>query len=303
MIQRYAYRGTHWIDLERPTIDEVQRVVDEMALGAAMYEELATPTRKPRVDSFPSFVYMVLHFPASRDTRGKSPVHEVDFVITKDTVLTVHYDTVPALIDFASTIETVLLLKRADIAIHSGHILFELAGRLYQGVEDELNAIEENVEGLERTIFAGRERELVEPLSILTRELLNHKRTIQTHEEVLRGFEGAARALFGDQFVGYAAAVSALHFRSLDRARALLETLSELRDTNNAFVSTRQNEITKNLTIVASVMLPLSLIASLFGMNIGPPLPGSSYDFFIVIGFMALCAAVTVLYFKVKKWF
>lgn len=304
MLTRYDHRGALWIDIERPTIDEVEALTEEFNLGPFVEQELLSPTSKPRIDLFPSFVYLVLHFPASRDTRGKLETHEVDLVITKDMVLSVHYESVPAILDFSRSFEASMLLKRPSASLHSGHILFELSSRLYQSVEDELDSIEDAVNAIQTAIFADKEKELVRPISELTREVLNNKRIITNQDDTLREFEQASTKLFGEDFRNYITSMSALQFRVSHRAQVLLETLAELRDTNNSLLTTKQNETVKNLTIVASVLLPMSLVASLFGMNTQfNPIAGNPLDFWIVSGLIILFGVGTYLFFRIKKWF
>ncbi len=304
MLTRYDHHGAVWIDLERPTLEEVETLASEMSLGAFVERELLSPTPKPRVDLLPTCIYAVLHFPSSRDTRGKLSTHEVDLVITKNTVVTVHYESVPAILDFASSFEASMLLKRASTSLHSGHLLFELSTRLYQSVEDELDSIEESVNGIEKSIFSEQTLSLVRPISELTREVLNHKRIVANQDEILRELEKAVSVLLGDEYRGFVSSMSSLQYRVSARAQMLLDALAELRDTNDALLSTRQNEIMKNLTVVASIMLPLSLVASIFGMNTQHnPIVGSPIDFWIIVFGMALIAVCAILYFKLKRWF
>jgi magnesium transporter len=84
---------------------------------------------------------------------------------------------------------------------------------------------------------------------------------------------------------------------------AVKEYLNELRETNNALLSTKQNEIMKNLTIVSFVVLPLSLIANLFGMNaIHMPIVGQANDFLILILLMIIFIIFTYAVMKRNKW-
>ncbi len=304
MITRYDHKGVQWIDVERPTIEEVEQLTDEFGLGPLVVQEMVTPTSKPRVDLYPTFIYLVLHFPATRDTRGSRADHEVDLVVGDGYLMSVHYETVTAIHDFARSFEAAMLLKPVRGTLNSSHIIFELSSRLYQSVEDELDAIEDSVTAIEGAIFSGRERAMVKPISMMTRELLNHKRIIGNQEETLKQFELAGVQMFGDSFKNFMSSMTALHYRVFNRAQMLMDTLSELRSTNDSLLSTKQNEIMKDLTIVASVMLPLSLIASVFSMNtVSTPIIGGSNDFWIVVAIMAVVGTLALLYFQVKRWF
>jgi magnesium transporter len=83
-----------------------------------------------------------------------------------------------------------------------------------------------------------------------------------------------------------------------------MESLHELRETNNSLLTTKQNETMKVFTILAFVTLPLSLIASIFEMNTRyTPIIGLPFDFWIIIGGMAVMSIAMFSFFKFKKWF
>ncbi len=304
MVNRYEYQGITWVDIENPTPEEISEVGKEFNLGPLLARELLSPTLKPRVDLYPESIYTLLHFPARRHTHNAHVSQEVDFVIGKHFVITVHYDTVDALVDFARSFEAAMLLKRETGTIHSGHVLFELAQRLYQEVEYELDSIEDTVASIENAIFSGRERDMVAAISTVTRELIDQKRALSLHTEVLASLKLAGTSLFGEHFSKYLEGVSAFHYRAHTRTLALFDTVTELRQTNDSLLATRQNEIMKNLTILAFVTFPLSLIANLFGMNtLYTPIASSPHGFWIILGIMACLGVVFFMYFKFKKWF
>jgi len=304
MVNRYEHQGVLWIDVEAPAEEEILALEQEFNLGPLLAQELLGPTLKPHVDAYPEFAYAVLNFPSIRYTHGHAATQEVDIIIGKKFLITVHYDTIPAIYDFSRSFEAATLLKRAGGTFHSGHVLFELTQRLYQGVENELESIEDTVGNIESAIFSGKEREMVAAISNVSRELLVHKRTLGTHQETLDSLEHAGVSLFGEGFRNYLRGISSFHFRVYSRALGYMDTLSELRNTNDSLLSTRQNEVMKNLTIMAFVTFPLSLIAAVFGMNTrDTPVLGIPGDFWIIVGGMTLLTAIFFAYFKTQKWF
>lgn len=304
MINRYEHQGVLWIDVESPTEDEVLALEQEFALGPLLAEELLRPTVKPHVDLYPEFAYAVFNFPSTRYTHGASATQEVDIIIGKKFLLTVHYDTIPAVYDFARSFEAAALLKRTNDKFHSGHVFFELMQRLYQGVENELEAIQDTIENIEKAIFSGHEREMVVGISNVSRELLIHKRTLGTHQDALDSLQHAGVTVFGETFRNYLRGIAAFHFRAYSRALGYMDTVNELRNTNDSLLSARQNEVMKNLTIMAFVTFPLTLLAALFGMNTkDTPLVGIPGDFWIIVGSMVLLMLIFFTYFKLRNWF
>lgn len=303
MIRRFDHLGVTWVDLESPTADEVAEVTGEFGIGPSLAYELVAPTDKPRVDVYPNFVYAVFHFPSLRHTHLRDETQEIDVLVGKEFLITTHYQPVDAVDDFARAFEVTELLGRAT-PLSSAYLLFELAERLYRESESELDAIDDTIDRIEEGIFRGNERHMVASISKASRELLMHKRILGNHAEILRTLETASSELLGADVRHYFHAVTARHFKALNRALAMADTLVELRETNLALLSTRQNEIMKNLTIMAFVTFPLTLIAAIFGMNTtDTPLLGTPHDFWIIFGAMTLLTIVFATYFKLRKWF
>lgn len=302
MITRHEHKNVVWVDLENPTLEEVVAVASEFELGSLLIDELLTPTAKPRVDVFPNFIYAVFHFPALRFTHGLAANHEIDIIIGKRFIITVHYAAASATYDLSKAFEAAGLLGESK-KTNVGMIFLELAERLYQSAEDELNALEDAVDEIEENIFKGREREMVSAISQASRELLTHKRLLGSHHDLLASLERAVTSLFDEEVARYVRAANTLHYRIHSRALTMHDTLNELRETNTALLFTRQNEIMKNLTILAFVTFPLSLIASLFGMNTEfTPVVAHPQGFWIILAGMGTLTALFFLYFKLKKW-
>ena len=303
MVNRYDYEGTVWIDMESPTTAEIDELNREFFIGPLLSKELLGPTFKPHVDLYQNFAYAVLHFPALRHTHGKTVAQEVDMIIGKNFLITVHYEPVTALIEFARFFEVASLLAHTEGKLHSGYILFEIVERLYRGVEKEIEAVSDTLTDIEGKIFSGHEREMVTALSGVSKELMLQKRTLGTHRETLESLEHAGVTLFGEEFRNYLRGLSALHFRLYNRVVGFIDTMNELRNTNDSLLSTRQNEIMRKLTIISFITFPLTSIAALFQMNtVYTPIIGMPHDFWVIASIMALVVGSFFAYFKGKKW-
>jgi magnesium transporter len=110
--------------------------------------------------------------------------------------------------------------------------------------------------------------------------------------------------ILGEKMRNYFHGMSSLHYRVYNHASMLIEVIDELRDTNMAMLTTRQNEVVKNLTIMAFVTFPLSLIAGIFGMNtINMPISDHPMGFWLILGSMFTLTALVFTYFKMRRWF
>ena len=305
MLTRLEHDGLTWIDLESPTPEELDEIGSTYSIGPVLAQELLTPTAKPRVDVYNECTYAVFHFPAVRHTRKKEVLQEVDIILGKKYLITVHYEPMEAIDDFKRAFEAETLVgnKRKE-KLHVGNLLFELIERLYRESEYELASLEDSLASIEKRIFEGQEKEMVSALSQTGRELLMHKRVFVGHTQTLEALEKVGVDLFGENMRTYFHGIASLHYRIHNHALMLSDQLDELRDTNIALLTTRQNEVMKNLTIMAFVTFPLTLVAGVFGMNTThTPLIGTRYDFYVILGAMLLVTLAFFAYFKVKKWF
>ena len=302
MLTKYTHRDVTWIDLESPTKEEVYKVMNEYSVHPSVAEELLMPSMKPKVDLHDNLIYLILHFPAFRHTHNHQQNQEVDFIIGKDFIITTRYDTVDPLHKFSKIFEVNSILDKSDIGTHAGFVFYFMIKKLYKALEHELEYINDAIETIEDDIFEGKEKEMVISLSIISRDLLNFKQALRMHKEVLESFGEVGVKFFGKTFSHQVKSIIGEYYRIKGIINTHNDSLNELRQTNDSLLSTKQNEVMKTLTIMALVTFPLSLIASIFGMNTKYlPIVGSTNDFWVVMGIMLTLTFIMFIFFKYKR--
>jgi len=292
-----------WVDLESPTKEEVQKIMEEFKIHPLVANELLTPTRRPKVDMYKNYIYLILHFPVFEHKHGDGNEQEVDFIVGKDFIITTHYETIDPLHDFSRVFEVNSILDKSHIGTHAGFIFFYIAKELYHALDEELDHIEETLENIEERVFSGKERDVVSELSAIHRDILNFKQSLRLHEEVLNSLEKIGKEFFDNAFSYYLRALTGEYARVAAELEGHRDTLLELKASNDSLLTIKQNEVMKILTIMAFVTFPLSLIAGIFGMNTEYiPIVGVPGDFWFVISIMAVGMIFMFIYFKYKKW-
>ncbi len=301
MLTRYAQRNLTWIDLVAPSAAEVRALMTEFDIDPVIAEELTSPSPKSKAEHRGGQLYLVLHFPALRGLSPR-PEAEIDFIVGKSFLITTRYSNIDPLHSFAKTFEVNSVLGHRG-AEHGGHLFVAVARDLYRSLNLECDRLRERLEEAEDRIFAGREREMVTQISVVGRMIHDFRRTLEPHKSMLESLEPQGEKIFGAGF--------SYHMRSLvgeyERVRHTLEHLrewqGELRETNNSLLSTKQNDIMKNLTVMAFITFPLTLFSSLFAIDAKhKPIVGMDYDFWIILGIMMLTATAFFFFFKYKKW-
>lgn len=304
MISRYTYQDLIWVDVQSPTTEEVRALMEEFSIHPLAADELLLPTLRPKVDLYPNFIYLILHFPAISHKHDGGHDQEIDFIVGKNFLITTHYDLIDPLHEFSKVFEVNSILEKSNIGNHAGFILFYIMKELYKMLDGELEHIHLDFMEIESKIFNGKERDMVNSISHLNRDLLNFKQTLRPHKEVLESFEIAGTKFFGQDFSYYLRTIIGEYYKISSILDGHRETLLELRDTNDSLLTTKTNEIMKTLTVTAFIILPLTFIGQIFGMSItGIPFMNDPNAFWIITGSMTIIGIFLFGYFKFfKKW-
>ncbi len=304
MINRYHYKDTVWVDITQPTEDDISTVLSEFHIRPSIANELLSPSVKSRVELHNDYIYLILHFPAFKHSHSFENKQEVDFIVGKNFLITARYDTIDPIDKFAKIVEVNTILDRGIEENCTAVIFFGILQEIYQSLVHELEYIESWLGNIEQGIFAGEEKEMVYSISEVSRNLLNFKKATDFHAEALESLDVYGGKLFAEHFSYHVRRIKNEYSKITHHIQNNWDSMTELRETNNALLSTKQSEIMKNLTIVSFITLPLSLFAALFGMNTSStPIVGGSNDFWIILSFMALGAATSLVFFKYKRWF
>ena len=282
-----------WVDVLSPTQNEILELEKNYKIDADVAHDLIIPTITPRLDECDAHLYAVLHFPANKHSH-KSSAQEIDFVVGKDYLITVHYDTIDTLYLLLKSFEVGSLLSESDRFTKAYELLFVILRKMYGSVFDELAAIEDRFDKIEQGIFDGKEKEMVSTISRASRTLLDFKRTLIPHEEVLGVLQQAGTRQFGKDFNADIIVVAKEYRRSRDRIRDDIEALIELRETNNTLLSTKQNEIIKIFTILAFITFPVTLV-----MDVITSAPEMMW---VLILLLVIAISTMIIFFKYKKW-
>ena len=304
MITRHASGKSEWIDLECPTEDEIRSVMREFAIDERIHQEVSAPTPYPLSISFPGYSYLILHFPIAGSEDGTRS-QEVDFIVGKRFLITARYETVESLHSLHKVLEAEELLGIPETGLHTADLLERVMGRLYATISSDIEQAGKKLERVERDIFSGKEEQTVRNISAIGRVLLRFETALNRHKEPLADFLAALAtpAFFGTAFEEPATHIEARRMHAASLVASYRAVAQELRITNDSLLSANQNKVTKTLTVMAFTAVPLTLLASVFGMNAEyMPIVHHEHGFWIILALMGLTGLTLYTYFKLRKW-
>lgn len=278
-------------------------VMEEFSIPSLVTEEAISSTLHAKVELYDNLIYMILHFPPSRVGNDKNTEQEIDFIIGKDFLITVHYESIYSIEQFAKAFESQNAFE-GEMRISNGGFLFiKMMKQFYQHSLHKLDDLTKTIKEIEYYIFNGHEDLMVKKISSTGKKLLDFKQALRFHRDILQSYVHASVKLFGEDYRYYAEIVTS----EFNKVNSLLESnrdaLSELQRTNDSLLSTKTNDTMRTFTILTFVMMPLTIITGIFGMNTGDiNFINNKNDFFFVIGAMVLTGLVMFTFFKLRKW-
>ncbi|MDB5204150.1 MAG: Mg2 transporter protein CorA family protein magnesium transporter [Candidatus Taylorbacteria bacterium] len=303
MIKEYEYKGHKWIDLENPSESEIARIINDFDVPVSAAEDLLSPTPKQRVVMYEKCVYIVLHFPTLTDKKNKPADdhrQEIDFIIGKDYLITVHYDEMKSINAFSKSLN----IKDDTVEVeNAGFIFHKLIKHLYHSLLKDVEKIKEDLHRAENFVFKGEEKRMVVELSRIHRDILRFNHAILPHREAIAALHNMFKEFLGEKYEYFIHDMASEYQRVDRRMHANKELLEELRHTNDSLLSTKQNEAIKGLTMMAFITFPLTLCAAIFTIPSNhTPLIGSPYDFDMIMAIMLAIVLGCFGYFSYKKW-
>ena len=307
MITTHTHKGLVWLDLHSPSDTEITGLIKRYGLNPLVGEEIATDSGSTKVSFYKDYILIVLTLPVRvrKDHTYEIVDRELDVVIGKNFLITSCSETIEQLEYFAKVFDANAVLDKDTPIDHAGHLFYYIIKRIYTGMYQDLENIRDSLRSAESHIFKGDERAMVKKLSDLSRELIDFKQTAHSHHDIWSEIAKYAEkgTLFGADFQIYVNAVKDDAIRINELIVNSRELLTDLRETNNSLLDTKQNEIIKVLTLVAFIFYPLTFIASLFTIpGIHVPLTNDPSDWWIIVGIMILVTISIWIFFKKKQW-
>lgn len=293
-----------WVNIVNAGRDEINYLrknynFDLVHLKAA---SASVSFQRPMIFQGQNYLFLVLHFPTFKD--DKIIAGEVDFFIGHGFLITINNNNLKALSNFFSlgkkSPDSLLSYSIESSAILLYEILGHLIDSCYQLIDENSISINET----EDLIFEGNQKEAVKRILVLRRNIVNVRKIMQNHKNILQKLMGMESSLVEKEAMKkyYTGLIdhSKRIWEMLDNQREMIEVLN---NTNESMLNDRMTSIMKTLTIFSVIVLPLNLLAGTFGMNAKyMPIVNHIFGFWIILGIMLLCSLIMVLIFSKKKW-
>jgi magnesium transporter len=291
-----------WIDIQDPTRDDINYLKKNFSFHPLVLGELIPFGHRPKVEAYKKYLFMTFYYPVYIKDKRETRPRELDIIVTKDVLITCHYKSIVPLKSLFDKCNLYADVKKRYMSWSAGYLLYLLLTSIWKNCLTKLDRINTKIETIERDIFEGKEKEMVREISLVKTDIINFWRIVEPQGETLDSLSKEGEKFFGERFSPYFADIAGTCAKSWNALKTYKETILALEDTNQSLLSTKTNEIIQVLTVFSVIMLPLTLIASIWGMNLNLPFTESSAGFWIIIMIMLTLMGFLFFFFKKRDW-
>lgn len=297
-------KKTTWTNIQRPSQQDLNYLKKNFNIHPVVLDELINPGLRPKVEHYQDYIFMILYYPVyDREKRITTP-RELNIIATKDTLITSHYELIHPLNSLFSNCQKHKEARKSYMKNGVGELLYFVLSGFWKNSLSKLQQINKRINKIQEKIFIGKEREMVFEISLVKTDIINFWIIIEPQNEIVDSLLEEGVEFFGKKISPYFSDLAGIYDQVLNTLESYKEVILALEDTNQSLLSTRINEIMKILTIFSVILLPLTLISSIWGMNFPLSLPftNSPQGFWITMFLMSLVLGVMIVFFHKKKW-
>src|SRR5918998_4237297 len=270
--------------------------------GELDLEDVLSKRQRPKIDEYPDYLFVVLHFPAYDKHVQRLNAGELDLFLGPDYLVTLPNTELLPVSRLFNRVRDDERLRDDLFSKGSGRLLYEVLDDLYDYCFPILDKIAYKLDAIEDDIDGGRSEEIVRDISKAKQEIISYRKIVKPQRPALRLLERHVVRFLPESLELYFDDLVDASERIWDLLDNYKEVVEALEDTNESAISHRQNDVLRVLTVFSAVLLPLTLIASVFGMNVNFPGEGGAAAFWVIVAGMVAVFAALVAFFRWRRW-
>jgi magnesium transporter len=302
MIETIKLGTLRWSHLFRPTEEELQGLQDYYHFHPLDIEDCKSPVNlRPKIDIYQEYRFLILHFP-SMDIQGEFvEAKEIKVFWGKDFLITMgksHW-----LIKELFKQEQNETLTGQKMAIESSDaLLYKILEYVIEDTRKLVDLVDKSVDICGKELFSRKPEKTIEKISITRKNVILLNTILKPQMNLFNKLQSGAIRGFADNMEDYWGNIMDSYQRAWDIIEDDRELIIGYSKTFDSLQVNKTHEIMKILTLVASIFLPLTFIANVFGLMIKLPVREYMQSNLIISGILLGIALFVVIYFKIRKW-
>ncbi|MFY9487933.1 MAG: magnesium/cobalt transporter CorA [Solirubrobacterales bacterium] len=302
-VEVIEHDGIRWINVERPGPVEEAWLRENFEFHDLDFEDIRSRNQRPKIDEYDDYLFLILHLPVFDKRVGRLNAAELDIFIGPDYVITIPNEPLKPIEYLFERCKSHEETRENRMGQGTGYLLYTIVDDAFTSFFPMLRKIGLKLDSVEEDIFLeGRSREVVRDISNVKQEIINFRKIIRPQRAVLRDLERVKSRFIAEDLEIYFDDIVDASERMWDMLENYKEVVDALEATNESVISHSVNDVLRILTVFSVFFMPLTLIASVFGMNVSVPGEGSIHAFWVVVSIMVLTLGGMIAYFRKRGW-
>jgi magnesium transporter len=290
-----------WINIDGiHQVDIIEKIGRNFDLHPLIQEDIVNTEQRPKIEDFGNYIYIVLKMVYHDENDGDIKIEQVSLILGENFVISFQEKEGDI---FNHVRERIRNGKGRIRNMKADYLAYSLLDAVVDNYFFILEKSGEKIEELEDKVVSQPKPETLQEIHKLKRGMIFLRRSVWPLREVISNLERGESALIQESTRIYLRDVYDHTIQVIDSVETFRDMLSGMHDTYLSSISNRMNEIMKVLTIIATIFIPLTFVAGIYGMNFKfMPELDWRWGYFAVWLIMVAVAVLMIFYFKKKKW-
>ncbi|MBU0706187.1 magnesium transporter CorA family protein [Patescibacteria group bacterium] len=307
-MQEIKFKKSRWINLVQPCSEDLAKLAKKYRFHELDLEDCLQKTERPKIDEYDKYLFIILQFPVYSSKYLRFDTEQLNMFIGQDYLITIHNGELKALNEMADACQQSLKSRRLLFGEKpgTGYLLYEIISVLFDAIFPVTDKIQASLKKIEDEIFESkRAKDELFNIMILKKNVITLRKILLPQRSVVATLEHKQKRFLPEDLVIYFDDI-------VDQIESLWnilgtqkEIIESLEDTNESLLSHNINLTMRTLTVFSAIMLPLTFLTGLFGMNVQLPFTDAHLHvehFWTIIIIMGIVGIVLFTTFKWKNW-
>jgi len=301
-ISELQFGGLRWLNIESPTAIETAYLAEHFEFHELDLEDVLSTRQRPKIDEYDDYLFLVLHLPRFDKSIGRLNAAELNVFVGPDYVITLPNHPLKPVGRLFTRLSNSEELREEYLSKGSGYLLYEILSESFDYCFPILDKIGFKLDRLQNAIWEERSEDVARDISNVKQEIIAYRKIIKPERSTLRLLERARTRYLSEDLEVYFDDIVDSSERIWDQLDNYKEVVEALEQTNESVIAHKQNDILLTLTVFSVIMLPLTLISGILGMNVPIPFQTERHSFYDIMVLMILIVGGMLGYFRLKRW-
>lgn len=302
MVDTISFGKLKWHHINNPTVEDLDFLRDNFHFHPLDIDDCSSFVQRPKIDIYDDYFFLVLHFP-TMDKR-------TNIVKTEETKIFWGHDFLITVANSSSVVQDLFNLVKLDpeeaeedeISGTSDAILYKVLYRMMKETFLLVERMGSEIDMINRELFEAKSEKIIEQISRIRKNIIQLNTMFKPQLRLFHKFESGEVKGFAEDMEDYWGNILDFYQKMWDMIDDYGELVAGLSNTFDSLQANKTNEIMRVLTIISTIVLPLTFITGLYGMNVKLPMEEWPSAFLILNGICLLIIIILLVSFKRKKW-